>query len=315
MIGKGPSISYTAELRLSRTVQNFDGSTYHNACEIKNEKPPKPPTCSRNNSLRKTRDVPSSPRNQRYESPVRTRSSSLPLRSTPSPKQSPTPARKNIPPSPSPDARKTLATNKTNKRKDVRPKKLERKVTQRVCQQEISSSSEDEEETKDISRGKSSEVSNEKVSKFLENKEETVQSSSEFSDSCKTDKGAKQIQDNYNKHDDTPIICTESALQELEESSIVEKSEVIVAKEEKVAIRSEEFVAASIVKVPADVTVFRGNRVVLRVTYRGHPEPIVKWLRAVNITYIFFSSDFSVKTSNVFNVAREQNTRRFLFLI
>ncbi|KOX71851.1 Myosin light chain kinase, smooth muscle, partial [Melipona quadrifasciata] len=280
VIGKGPSISCTAELRLSRTVQNFEGSTYRSACEIKNEKPPKPPTRSRDNSLRRTRDAPSSPRNQRYEFPARTRSSSLPLRSTPSPKQSPTPARKIIPPSPSLDAGKTLTTGKTNERKDIRSKKLKRKVTQRVCRREISSSSEDEEETKDICMGKSSEVSNEKVSKLVENKEEAVQSSSEVSDLCKTDNGAKQIQDSYNKHDDTPIMCIESALQELEEGSIAEKSESIVAKEEKVAIRSEEFVAAGIVKVPADVTVFRGNRVVLRVTYRGHPEPTVKWLRA-----------------------------------
>ncbi|XP_043525679.1 titin homolog isoform X2 [Frieseomelitta varia] len=272
VIGKGPSISCTAELRLSRTVENFEGSTYHNACEIKNERPPKPPTRSRNNSLKRARDVPSSPRNERCEFPARTRSSSLPLRSTPSPKQSPTPARKINPPSPSLDAGKTLATNK---RKDIRSKKFERKVTQRVCRRGISSSSEDEEEPKDTSSGKSPEVS-----KLVENKEEAVRSLSEVSDLRKTDNGAKQMQDGYNKHDDTPIICTESALQELEEGSVAEKSEAIVAKEEKVAIRSEEFVAASIVKVPADVTVFRGNRVVLRVTYRGHPEPIVKWLRA-----------------------------------
>ncbi|XP_043669858.1 titin-like isoform X2 [Vespula pensylvanica] len=42
----------------------------------------------------------------------------------------------------------------------------------------------------------------------------------------------------------------------------------------------DDFVAAAIVKAPTDVKVFRGNKLVLRITYRGHPEPLVKWFRA-----------------------------------
>lgn len=151
--GKGPSISCTAELRFQRTVQNFEESRRHDTLEINNEKPPKAVNYSRNNSLRKARrDVLSSSRNQLHESPMRIRSSSLPLRSTSSPKQlSPAPARKNILQSPLLDTRKTLATNKTNKRIVRGSKKLERKVTQQVRyksnEHRISSSS-DEEQTR-----------------------------------------------------------------------------------------------------------------------------------------------------------------------
>lgn len=38
---------------------------------------------------------------------------------------------------------------------------------------------------------------------------------------------------------------------------------------------------AAIIKEPADVTVFRGNKALIRVTYQGRPEPTVKWLRVV----------------------------------
>lgn len=43
-----------------------------------------------------------------------------------------------------------------------------------------------------------------------------------------------------------------------------------------------ELTKAAIVKEPNDVTVFKGSKVVLRVTYRGCPEPKVKWLRVVS---------------------------------
>ncbi|XP_025160955.1 titin homolog isoform X2 [Harpegnathos saltator] len=42
---------------------------------------------------------------------------------------------------------------------------------------------------------------------------------------------------------------------------------------------TEQPMRAAIVKEPSDVTVFKGNRAVLRVTYQGRPEPTVKWLR------------------------------------
>ncbi|OAD58520.1 Myosin light chain kinase, smooth muscle [Eufriesea mexicana] len=243
MAGKGPSISCTAELRLNRTMDHFEESKHRNtSTEIRNEKPPKGPNCTRNSSLQKNiRDGPSLlPR--RYESPSQTRASSLPVRCTPSPRQpSPLTARKNIPPSPLLDTKKAVI-NKTNKRKDLSSKKLVRKVTQRV---------------------------------YRKPNEERTSSSDEEADT-------KRSQDNCNKYDDTPIICMERAPEETEEEepSVAPKSDEDVTKEEKVGTRSEEFVAAGIVKVPADVTVFRGNRVVLRVTYRGHPEPRVKWLRA-----------------------------------
>lgn len=124
------------------------------------------------------------------------------------------------------------------------------------------------------------------ISKLLENEGETLVKGNVR----KTDKNdTRQTQDNVNKHDNTPIICVKHVPEEMgeteEECSIQndgmgrEKEEKIVGGEEE----EEELVAACIAKVPADVTVFRGNRVVLRVTYRGHPEPAVKWLRAVNI--------------------------------
>lgn len=43
---------------------------------------------------------------------------------------------------------------------------------------------------------------------------------------------------------------------------------------------------AAIIKEPADITVFRGNKAVLRVTYQGRPEPIVKWLRVVGSFFV-----------------------------
>nr|XP_046469209.1 titin homolog isoform X3 [Neodiprion pinetum] len=42
----------------------------------------------------------------------------------------------------------------------------------------------------------------------------------------------------------------------------------------------ERFEPALILKAPSDITALRGARVVLRATYKGHPEPRVKWLRA-----------------------------------
>lgn len=44
----------------------------------------------------------------------------------------------------------------------------------------------------------------------------------------------------------------------------------------------ERFEPALVVKAPSDITALRGARVVLRATYKGHPEPRVKWLRAVS---------------------------------
>ncbi|KAM0731548.1 Myosin light chain kinase, smooth muscle [Formica fusca] len=48
---------------------------------------------------------------------------------------------------------------------------------------------------------------------------------------------------------------------------------------EKCAESILELMKATIVKDPADVTVFKGNSAVVRVTYQGRPEPMIKWLR------------------------------------
>lgn len=49
----------------------------------------------------------------------------------------------------------------------------------------------------------------------------------------------------------------------------------------------EELMKPIIIKDPADITVFRGNSAVLRVTYQGRPEPAVKWLRVVSLLSSF----------------------------
>lgn len=49
----------------------------------------------------------------------------------------------------------------------------------------------------------------------------------------------------------------------------------------------EEWMKAKIIKDPADITVFRGNSAVVRVTYQGRPEPTVKWLRVVGLLSSF----------------------------
>lgn len=56
----------------------------------------------------------------------------------------------------------------------------------------------------------------------------------------------------------------------------------IVSNEERVETLLEELMKATIVKDPADVTVFKGNSAVVRVTYQGRPEPTIKWLRVVS---------------------------------
>ena len=274
--GKGPSISCAAELRLNRATRNPN----EDSIQSQGNRNEKPANCNRSNSLRKTRkDVP-----PLVEPPARaSRSSSLPRRSTPSPNLSPLPGRRNIPRSPLPlDSRRAKLAEK---RKDLSAKKFSRKATQRVYREPGDRVSSDEEEAREATfeGGRRCETT---ISKLLENEGETLVKGNVR----KTDKNdTRQTQDNVNKHDNTPIICVKHVPEEMgeteEECSIQndgmerEKEEKIVGGEEE----EEELVAACIAKVPADVTVFRGNRVVLRVTYRGHPEPAVKWLRAVNI--------------------------------
>jgi hypothetical protein len=44
----------------------------------------------------------------------------------------------------------------------------------------------------------------------------------------------------------------------------------------------EGLTKAAIIKEPTDVTVLRGSKAMLKVAYRGCPEPTVKWLRVVS---------------------------------
>ncbi|XP_036144946.1 uncharacterized protein LOC105834071 [Monomorium pharaonis] len=41
----------------------------------------------------------------------------------------------------------------------------------------------------------------------------------------------------------------------------------------------EEIVKAAIIKEPVDISVFKGSKAILQVTYQGRPKPTVKWLR------------------------------------
>lgn len=59
-----------------------------------------------------------------------------------------------------------------------------------------------------------------------------------------------------------------------------------VSSEECAKSLLENLIKATIIKDPDDVTVFRGNSAVLRVTYQGHPEPKIKWLRVVSFAFL-----------------------------
>ncbi|XP_067210466.1 uncharacterized protein [Linepithema humile] len=53
----------------------------------------------------------------------------------------------------------------------------------------------------------------------------------------------------------------------------------VILNEEHAESCLKELIKATIIKEPTDVTVFKENRVALRVTYQGFPEPTVKWLQ------------------------------------
>lgn len=289
VVGKGLSISCTAELRLNRSSCNLETSTLGNvSTKIGNEMGAN--YVRGNPARRSVRNVPS-PRCEQYESPMRTRSSSLTLKSTPSSKQSsPLPTKRIIPPSPLLDSRRTIV-NKTNKRTEPSPKKAKRNVVRldaRSNNRRVSSSS-DEEGTKGVPvRRLSSKVSNETNTKLTTDAEEFAKSPTWVDpDLRKTENDSKQSRESSN--DNLSVIYTECAPVTEETLSISKRNGRIATKvEENFKDASEEFVVAAILKVSADVTVFRGNRVVLRATYRGHPEPRVKWFRAVNIFLIFY---------------------------
>ncbi|XP_043500905.1 titin homolog [Polistes fuscatus] len=71
-----------------------------------------------------------------------------------------------------------------------------------------------------------------------------------------------------------PSMCTERSLL----TSSPDKE--YIKDDDESSNQLDKFVAATIVNAPNDVTVFRGNKLVLDITYRGDPEPLVKWFRA-----------------------------------
>jgi len=54
-----------------------------------------------------------------------------------------------------------------------------------------------------------------------------------------------------------------------------------VPSKEYVDSHLEALIKAMIIEEPTDISVFRGSRTILKVTYQGCPEPMVKWLRVV----------------------------------
>lgn len=223
---------------------------------------------------------------------MRARSSSLPLKSVVVKRQSASPAKRNVPPSPLLGPRKFIE-KKAIKKKDVDSKKTKDNVARLAKgskepkrteekNKEVMFSNEEEEDAK--MKQLSSKTTNEIIQDNLVENEDKCLKTSDSPGACKTEHSLKDTRDICENYDDTPIICMDCDLTsaEPEEASVSKGNDEIEVKERKLDA-ANELVPAAILKVPADVTVFRGNRVVLRVGYRGHPEPRVKWLRAVII--------------------------------
>ncbi|XP_078043308.1 myosin light chain kinase, smooth muscle-like isoform X2 [Augochlora pura] len=288
VIGKGPSISCTAELRLKRSHRNFAdlAVTRDKSCRLIEIR--KPGSCERSNSVKKPRrEVASSPRRQRPESPMRARSSSLPLKSSTSDVKRPSPSstRRNVPPSPLLGSRK-IKENEANDKKDPDPKKTRNsgaRSAKRPPRDRVENSLSSDEEADAAKRALLAKPSDKTDAKFLlrNHRKEPCLMKPITADpgTWNTETSSNEVRDNCEKYDDTPIMSMEYAEEEPEEPAAPNAQDLIETTE-RLNERIDQFIAAAIVKVPADVTVFRGNRVVLRVSYQGHPEPQVKWLRA-----------------------------------
>lgn len=55
-----------------------------------------------------------------------------------------------------------------------------------------------------------------------------------------------------------------------------------IPNKEYVESRLEKLIKATIIKELTDIKVFKGSSTVLKVIYQGHPEPTIKWYRAVS---------------------------------
>lgn len=84
------------------------------------------------------------------------------------------------------------------------------------------------------------------------------------------------------------------------EEHIDQHNTTVIPNEEQKHTESclKELIKATILKEPTDVTVFRGNRVALKVTYQGFPEPTVKWLQVVSLFSFLLSVLISLRKSN-----------------
>lgn len=285
--GKGPSISCTAELQLKRSLRGLDDPSSTCDAIYPETRAKKGTSCTRSNSARRTaRDLPPSPRSLRHEPPMRARSSSLPLKSVVVKRQSPSPAKRNVPPSPLLGPRRSIE-RKTISRTDLESKKTKdsaaglakdsREPKRTEKDKKVASSNEEEAVAR---KGQLSSKTRNEIIKdnSVENEDKSSKTPASGSpDACKTEDSSEDTRDSCENYDDTPIICMDCDLTAVgpEEAPVSRRNDEIEVK--------QELVPAAILKVPADVTVFRGNRVVLRVGYRGHPEPRVKWLRAVII--------------------------------
>jgi len=47
-------------------------------------------------------------------------------------------------------------------------------------------------------------------------------------------------------------------------------------------LQTEDVAPAMLIRGPSDTTALRGDRVVLKATYVGTPQPVVRWLKAVS---------------------------------
>lgn len=84
---------------------------------------------------------------------------------------------------------------------------------------------------------------------------------------------------------------------------------------ENAETRTEEPTKATIVQEPSDVTVFKGNRAIMRVTYQGRPEPTVKWLRVVRTNLPVRNIDLADDASGARGTsASPSTTMKFPFL-
>ncbi|KAG7188123.1 hypothetical protein KM043_015968 [Ampulex compressa] len=287
VIENGLSISCMAELRLQ---ESFQKCLSNHANTQANSNKQKTKTSSNRVEFEKNINVSSSPYCRRFnESQMHTRSSSLPRRSNLKLQNLSAIPKRCI--SKSPINRKksnTLSTNRFTKQ-DLDNAKEDKETTGSNLVEEVSMK-----DYENLLLSNKEEMRNALFSLETEN-DVTIDENLVYNNELalpvfsKTEKDSPTIEE----HDDhkealTASISRASRTEENEENCTVSTSEnehpmqLPVKKSD-----GKEFVGATVTKVPADITVFRGNRVILRVNYEGHPQPNIKWFRAVSNFIIF----------------------------